>query len=101
MATSNPAFVENAPRTTAVHKVSEEAAVSQASKGSMANDEWNCALAHKTIGNNGASRTENARRPLDKDRKAARRDARKHSVPPAFPVAGRAHIHAEWRRAAA
>jgi hypothetical protein len=101
VATSNPAFVENAPRTTAVHKVSEEVAVSQASKGSMANDEWNCALAHKADGNSGATSTENKHHPPDEDRKAARRDAQNRSFPSAFPVAGRAHVHAEWRRAAA
>ena len=87
--------------TTAAHKISEEAGASLAGMGPMPSDELSCALVHKIIGNNGASRTENARRPPDKDQKAARRDSRKRSFPSAFPVAGRAYVHAEWRRVAA
>jgi hypothetical protein len=91
----------HAPHTTAAHEISEEAGASQAGMGPMPNDEWSCALAHKIIGNNEASRTENGRRPSDQEQKVARRDARKRSFPSAFTVDGRAHIHAEWRRKAA
>ena len=87
--------------TTAAHKISAEAGASLAGMGPMPSDELSCALVHKSIGNNGASRTENERRRPDKDQKAARRDARKRSFPSAFPMAGRAHVHVEWRRAAA
>jgi hypothetical protein len=93
--------LRHALRTTAAHETSEEAGASQASMDPMPNDKWSCAFAHKTIGNNEASRTENGRRPPNEDQMVTRRDARKHSFPSAFPMTGRAHIHAEWRRTAA
>jgi hypothetical protein len=87
--------------TTAAHKISEEARAALAGMGPMPSDESSCALVHKSIGNNGASRVQNERRPPDKNQKAARRDSQKRSFLSAFPMAGRAYVHAEWRRAVA
>ena len=86
---------------TTAHEIREEAGVTQTDMDPISDDTWNCVCAHKADENNGARRTENKHCSPYVGQKTAGRDARKRSFPSRFPVAGRAHVYAKWRRAAA